>query len=70
MLQVLAKDCYPEVSCSPARPLGGRRSSVPARPPARPGGDARLPRGALSLSPRDPILHRFQAGGPRWLRFP
>lgn len=47
MLQVLAKDCYPEVSCLPA----GQRSSSSAHP----GLDSHLPRGAVSSSPLHPL---------------
>lgn len=35
MLQVLAKDCYPEVSCSPARPLASFSRCLPALLPAQ-----------------------------------
>lgn len=68
MLQVLAKDCYPEVSCLPA-PL----ASFSPCPPARcPGIDSHLPRRALCPvpTPPHPTLCCFLAGGLPCLSFP
>lgn len=69
MLQVLAKDCYPEVSC----PKPGQRFSLPACPRC-PAVDSYLPRGERAVSPfptsPHPILNLFLAGGPPCLSVP
>lgn len=66
MLQVLAKDCYPEVS----RPPAGQRFSSPAWLPRGPGPTCPGELASPSLRhPSLPILRR-PAGGPRCLSFP
>lgn len=49
MLQVLAKDCYPEVSCLPAPPAG-----FSPRPPARLPGEIPTCPGERSALPHPP----------------
>lgn len=65
MLQVLAKDCYPEVSC-PSAPWPAILACLSA---PCPGGTFPSAPGSY-LSPPHPILNRFLAGGPPCLSFP
>lgn len=62
MLQVLAKDCYPEVSRPPSDP-GPRRPAACVLPGARPP----APRGATRPRPAAP---QPPAAGPPCLRLP
>ena len=70
MLQVLAKDCYPEVSCAPSPSPTFLLVCLRLCP----GVDSHLPggNGAASLFPTSPhpILSLFLAGEPPCLSFP